>query len=305
MPYELSDPLGTGAGVAAAFLGGRQQAKDRRRQQQLEDEDLKVRAAANAITAQYKGTQLGISQQNADERIRNDQATGALRGQTEKDRVSRDDQSHKDRLMTNATHLFGIQQSNIARSAATSEKKWQAMAQIQATHENVRAQIASGQLKTDKEVATKYAAIDASVQNNLRTTGTSRANNENTVSGAMDRTQATQSGANRRADAANLIKKSLGEYSGNLRKYGIEVGANTAAAAAGGSNPAPFKPEAPVFPGAKGPQAPLSPDGAAMLEAAKGLPKEQRLPLLLSSSKFAALDKPTQQALFSAMRGLP
>lgn len=53
-PFQMADPLGTGAGIASAFLEGQQGAKDRKRQQQLEDDDLKQRAAANAIAAQYE-----------------------------------------------------------------------------------------------------------------------------------------------------------------------------------------------------------------------------------------------------------
>jgi len=66
------------------------------------------------------------------------------------------------------------------------------------------------------------------VQDNIRSTSTSAANNQNTVGGALQRTNITEGGKTTRNDANLGVKLDLGEFAGEVRKYGVDRAAATA-----------------------------------------------------------------------------
>lgn len=232
VPYETESPLAAAFGAASGFLQGQQQAKRQKRQDEIDDETRRNQALANGYAFDLKKAQLEVNQENADwrsknaaavlgERTRNDDLVSKGKGDAQRETMKRS-------LMNDATRRFAIAQTAIRNSANLGERRFETLAHIHAAHEDVRARIVSGELRTKEQVDAAYARIDAMVQNNIRTTSTSAANNERTVGGALQRTGITEGGKNLRNDANNAVRLDLGEFGGDVRKYGIDRAAATA-----------------------------------------------------------------------------
>lgn len=246
--YQVESPLAAAFGAASGFLEGQNTAKRQKREDALEDERMRQAAISNQYAADYRKSQLEIGQQNADTRSKYDE--GILTERKRNDDLVSGAKSDKLRadakrtLMNDATRRFGILQTNLRSTKMLGERRYEVLAHINAAHQDVQNKITSGELRTKEQVDVALARIDAMVGNNIRTTSTSAANNERTVGGALQRTNITEGGKNVRNDANNTVKLDLGEFGGDIRKYGIDRAANSARRAAD-PNAAIVDPKAP------------------------------------------------------------
>ncbi len=295
MPWENADPFGTAAGAFASYLDGKQSAKDREYRQQQDAIATQQGADANATAAAYKNAEIAIQQQNADTKSTAESDANAARTLLR-------EQQEKDKLREDGTKRYAIQQTAIYHSTMAQDAKWRTLAQIEARHQDIQAQIASGQLKTDKEVAARYAAIDASIAKSIRDNDTSRSNNAATNATRVSTNAA--SNATSRANNANSVSGAAARAAATraMTEYTTKLKANTAAVAAGNDPPYPdLKPPADGGTGA----APPNPAVAAFVKIAGTVPKAQREKLVTTSKPYLSADAATKQAILAAVQALP